>query len=222
MVLIKNQTVSPIEGRTSVLEQDLIHSDLAHQSERYLHAIATNSGNDISPFDNQIEQKQSNRIHQLERALEQSLTYLAELRRKLKTQALLEAQLAAVEEIANLQKQVISKLQQQQSQVQLQQEKSHQTLQQTAILQEQIIQQSQQVGEYVAAVHYWKEQYLASVTLALELKEVIERLLPDRLFELNHLLTTVQSITQKTQEVASTLPTPAKHASKVDLPPFLK
>ncbi|OKH24717.1 hypothetical protein NIES1031_15600 [Chroogloeocystis siderophila 5.2 s.c.1] len=205
-----------------MLEQDLIHSDLAHQSERYLHAIATNSGNDISPFDNQIEQKQSNRIHQLERALEQSLTYLAELRRKLKTQALLEAQLAAVEEIANLQKQVISKLQQQQSQVQLQQEKSHQTLQQTAILQEQIIQQSQQVGEYVAAVHYWKEQYLASVTLALELKEVIERLLPDRLFELNHLLTTVQSITQKTQEVASTLPTPAKHASKVDLPPFLK
>ncbi|MES1023355.1 hypothetical protein ABN584_10690 [Gloeocapsa sp. BRSZ] len=205
-----------------MLEQDLIHSDLAHQSERYLHAIATNSGNDISPFDNQTEQKQSDRIHQLERALEQSLTYLAELRRKLKTQALLEAQLAAVEEIANLQKQVISKLQQQQSQVQLQQEKSNQTLQQTAILQEQIIQQSQQVGEYVAAVHYWKEQYLVSVTLALELKEVIERLLPDRLFELNHLLTTVQSITQKTQEVASTLPTPTKHASKVDLPPFLK
>lgn len=204
-----------------MLEQDLIHSDLAHQSERYLHAIATNSGNDISPFDNQTEQKQSNRIHQLEQALEQSLTYLAELRRKLKTQALLEAQLAAVEEIANLQKQVISKLQQQQSQVQLQQE-LHQNLQQTAILQEQIIQQSQQVGEYVAAVHYWKEQYLASVTLALELKEVIERLLPDRLFELNHLLTTVQSITQKTQEVASTLPTPTKHASKVDLPPFLK
>ncbi|AFZ31672.1 hypothetical protein Glo7428_3185 [Gloeocapsa sp. PCC 7428] len=204
-----------------MLEQDLIHSDLAHQSERYLHAIATNSGNDISPFDNQTEQKQSNRIHQLEQALEQSLTYLAELRRKLKTQALLEAQLAAVEEIANLQKQVISKLQQQQSQVQLQQE-LHQNLQQTAILQEQIIQQSQQVGEYVAAVHYWKEQYLESVTLALELKEVIERLLPDRLFELNHLLTTVQSITQKTQEVASTLPTPTKHASKVDLPPFLK
>ncbi len=202
-----------------MLEQDLIQSE-AHQSERYLHAIAKNRCNEISS-DNQTEQKQSERIYQLERALEQSLKYLAELRRKLKTQALLEAQLAAVEEIANLQKQVIIKLQQQQSQVQLQQE-LHQNLQQTAILQEQIIQQSQQVGEYVAAVHYWKEQYLASVTLALELKEVIERFLPERLLELSPLLTMVQSITQKTREVASTLPAPAKRASKVDLPPFLK
>lgn len=203
-------------------------SNSEHQSDRNLHAIATKKTKfRQSNSDDQTEQKQLERISQLERALEQSLTYLAELRRKLKTQDLLEAQLAAVEEIANLQQQAILKLQQQlvqqqQSQMQLQQARSHQIMQQTVVLQEQIIQQSQQVGEYVAAVQYWKEQYLASVTLSLELKEVLERLVPERLFELTHLLTTVQLMTQKTREVVSTLPAAAKYSSKVDLPPFLK
>jgi len=210
-----------------VLQQNTT-SNLEHQRDRNLHAIATKKTKfRQSNADDQTEQKQLERISQLERALEQSLTYLAELRRKLKTQDLLEAQLAAVEEIANVQQQAILKLQQQlvqqqQSQVQLQQARSHQIMQQTVALQEQIIQQSQQVGEYVAAVQYWKEQYLASVTLSLELKEVLERLVPERLFELTHLLTTVQLMTQQTREVVSTLPAAAKHSSKVDLPPFLK
>ena len=56
---------------------------------------------------------QRERIEQLEQALEQSLASINELRLQLKDQHLLETQLAATEEMANLQQQVINELQRQ-------------------------------------------------------------------------------------------------------------
>ena len=56
---------------------------------------------------------QRERIKQLEQALEQSLVSINELKLQLKDQHLLETQLAATEEMANLQQQVINELQRQ-------------------------------------------------------------------------------------------------------------
>lgn len=58
-------------------------------------------------------QKHVDRIRNLERALDQSLILVAELREQLVDQQFLEKQLAATEEIANIQQQAITKLKQQ-------------------------------------------------------------------------------------------------------------
>ncbi|MDX2244109.1 MAG: hypothetical protein NW224_25820 [Leptolyngbyaceae cyanobacterium bins.302] len=63
-------------------------------------------------------QKQSDRIQNLERALDQSLTSLEELRVQLVDQHFLENQLAATEEIANIQQRAITQLKQQLAQQQ--------------------------------------------------------------------------------------------------------
>ncbi|MDX2231080.1 MAG: hypothetical protein NW220_15690 [Leptolyngbyaceae cyanobacterium bins.349] len=65
-----------------------------------------------------LVQKQVDRIHNLEQALDQSLTSLEELRVQLVDQQFLENQLAATEEIANIQQCAITQLKQQLSQQQ--------------------------------------------------------------------------------------------------------
>lgn len=79
-------------------------SDLAQDQE----VASPGQGTLMSPERNHIE-----RMNQLEQALEQSLASLNELRQKLTDQQLLETQLVATEEIANLQQQAINELQRQ-------------------------------------------------------------------------------------------------------------
>ncbi|MBV9389236.1 MAG: hypothetical protein JOZ78_22680 [Chroococcidiopsidaceae cyanobacterium CP_BM_ER_R8_30] len=79
-------------------------SDLAQEQG----VASPGQGTLMSPERNQIE-----RMNQLEQALEQSLASLHELRQKLTDQQLLETQLVATEEIANLQQQAINELQRQ-------------------------------------------------------------------------------------------------------------
>lgn len=71
--------------------------------------------------------KQLERIHHLERALDQSMASLEEMRRQLADQDVLEMHLAATEEAANIQKQAINQLQQQlvQQQQRLEEARSH-------------------------------------------------------------------------------------------------
>jgi chromosome segregation ATPase len=71
-----------------------------------------NHGSDVDslPF---LLQKQTERIQDLEKALDQSLVSLEELRVQLVDQQLLEHQLAATEEIANIQQRAITQLRQQ-------------------------------------------------------------------------------------------------------------
>lgn len=168
------------------------------------------------------------RICQLEKALEQSLNSSNELRQKLKDQYLLEAQLAATEEIANLQQQVITELKHQLAQQQSREreralERLKQLEQQTVCLQEQLLQQSQQAGQYEATVQYWKERYLDLQTTS-QRKEV-EQVVLSCTDQLAGILGTVQlqiSLTAGTR-VASELPSsPSKNQpNQVDLPAFL-
>jgi len=69
-------------------------------------------GVDVASLYSQM-QKHVDRIHDLERALDQSLILVDELRRQLVDQELLENQLAATEEIANIQQRAITQLKQQ-------------------------------------------------------------------------------------------------------------
>jgi len=57
-----------------------------------------------------LSHEQVERIHQLEQALDQSLTSIEELRQRIVHQEFLEAQLASTEEIANVQQQAIARL----------------------------------------------------------------------------------------------------------------
>ncbi|MBV8886318.1 MAG: hypothetical protein JO235_20320 [Chroococcidiopsidaceae cyanobacterium CP_BM_RX_35] len=79
-------------------------SDLAQEQG----VASPGQGTSMSPEPNQTE-----RMNQLEQALEQSLASLNELRQKLTDQQLLETQLVATEKIANLQQQAINELQRQ-------------------------------------------------------------------------------------------------------------
>jgi hypothetical protein len=65
-----------------------------------------------------LTHKQVERIHHLEQALDQSLAFQEELRIQLRNQAFLENQLAATEEIANIQQQAITQLKRQLAQQQ--------------------------------------------------------------------------------------------------------
>lgn len=167
------------------------------------------------------------RICQLEKALGQSLASSNELRQKLKDQHLLEAQLAATEEIANLQQQVINELKHHLAQQQSREraralERLKQLEQQTVCLQEQLLQQA---GEYEATVQYWKERHLDLQT-ACQRKEVLEQVILSCTDELAGILGAVQSQTSVAAGtlVASKLPSsPLKKSqpNQVDLPAFL-
>lgn len=166
------------------------------------------------------------RIRQLEKALEQSLNYLHELKQKLKEQLVLEAQLAAAEEFANVQQQAIAQLKQQLAQQQLlqtqldnvccelEQERTRcsQLQQQNLTLQKYLIEQSQQTGEYEAAVQYWQE-------LAFKFRESFTQLLPkcDELSEHpqpNRSLTVDVGVPHMQSSIH-------QQPRSVDLPPFL-
>lgn len=80
----------------------------------------------LAPFKESLKARQTNstakpllepeakqRIHQLEQALEQSLSTLEQFKSQLSEQQLLETQLAATEEVANLQQQALAQLKQQ-------------------------------------------------------------------------------------------------------------
>lgn len=253
-----------VEALSAQEHQDLLGEARSHQkAKRGVSAGETNRHN------------QSERIGQLENALEQSLTSLSELRQELRDQHLLEDQLAATEGIANLQQQAITELKKQLAQRQAQlrtaekstiiavlkqnlvksqvkiedlaiqlaqqhllqaqlqhscleikRERDHilvrltQMEQQTAALQEQIIQQSQQASEYEVTVQYWKDKYLESLKLAHELKAVLERLLPDRVAEFSDLLIEFQPLAAF--EPTKLPSPPLKHQPlRVDLPAFL-
>jgi hypothetical protein len=161
------------------------------------------------------------RIRQLEKALEQSFNYLHELKQQLKEQHLLETQLAAAEDFANIQQQAIAKLKQQIAQhyvlqAQLQQiyweleierDRSIALERQNTLLQEQILRQEQQAQEYEASVHYWRE-------LALRLQTVVAELAPDLTGDCaelspEHLALILKSVSER------------KKQRQVDLPYFL-
>lgn len=181
------------------------------------------------------EREQMERIGQLERALEQSLGYLHDLRQQVRNQQMLETQLAAAEAFANVQQQAIAELKQQLARQQfslaqlqharwkLEKERDRfmQIEQQNLVLQAQILQQFQQAGEDAAAVQYWKE-------VALQLKEALEKLLidrtPDRIVEVAKLLSAAQTL----GEITATLPAAESMLAAdwqqplaVELPPFL-
>lgn len=94
--------------------------------------------------------------------------------------------------------------------------------QQTVVLQEQLLQQAQQAGEYEAAVQFWKERYHARQDQALQLKEALERLVPDHATEILDLLRAIQppAVTEGTDSVD---PKFSLHNQplQVDLPAFL-
>lgn len=83
--------------------------------ERYCVSELAQERGVASPTDTPVscERNRLERMDQLEQALEESLASLSELRQQLTDQHLLETQLAATEEIANLQKQAINELQRQ-------------------------------------------------------------------------------------------------------------
>lgn len=226
------------------------------------------------------------RIGQLEQALEQSLTSLNELKQKLKDQHLIETQLAATEEIANLQQKAITQLKQQLAQQQLaldiqiatdqmqtqaleqkttvtsfkqnlvasqvkiealetqlgqqqylqtrlqyaylemERDRDHalarltQLKQLTVVLQEQVLQQSQQAGEYEAALQYWKARYFRSLQLALQLKESLEQIRPDAAE--SELLGAVQPSADKVKDLLEPLSPPSQNQPlRADLPTLL-
>lgn len=166
--------------------------------------------------------QQMERIRQLEKALEQSFNYLHELKQQLKEQHLLETQLEAAEDYADLQQQAIAQLKQQIAQryvlqAQLQQtyweleierDRSIALERQNTLLQEQILLQEQQVQDYEATVQYWRE-------LAFHLQAIVAELAPECTVDCSelspaHLALLLKSISER------------KKLSQVDLPSFLK
>lgn len=176
------------------------------------------------------------RIGQLERALEQSLEYLYQLRQQLRDQQLLETQLASAEEIANVQQQAITELKQQLAQQQfslarlqharweLERERDRyvQIEQRNLALQEQIWQQHQQADESEAVVHYWRERYLESLQIAIYLEEALERFLPRQTVELSALIRKVKLMAAKESVVSGSLPSSTlQQLLQVSLPSFV-
>jgi chromosome segregation ATPase len=85
-------------------------------------------------------------------------------------------------------------------------------------LQEQILMQAQQASEYEAAVQYWKDQCITSTRQSQQMKELLERVLPDRPEEVLELLMAIQPQEPSLQSESSQ---PIKHL-QVDLPAFLR
>lgn len=85
-------------------------------------------------------------------------------------------------------------------------------------LQEQILMQAQQASEYEAAIQYWKDQCITSTRQSQQMKELLERVLPDRPEEVLELLMAIQP---QEPSLQSEPPQPIKHL-QVDLPAFLR
>lgn len=94
-----------------------LHLDLGGQPAATDLDLPAGLGGDDLALRSQL-QKQGDRIQALERALDQSMIVVAELRQQLVHQQFLEDQLAATEEIANIQQQAITQLKQQLAQQQ--------------------------------------------------------------------------------------------------------
>jgi chromosome segregation ATPase len=94
---------------------------------------------------------------------------------------------------------------------------------QTADMQEQILRQAQQASEYETAVQHWKDRYLQSGQQMQQLKELVERLLPDPPAELTELLSAIQSAALPAIDPVSPALFPTSRATPppVDLPDFL-
>jgi len=103
---------------------------------------------------------------------------------------------------------------------------------QRATLQEQILMQAQQAREYEATIQYWKERCNNSQHQAQQLKEVLQRVLPDARAELSELIVTLQpptsvEITPPAIVEPTSTPTPSpvpspRKSLQVDLPGFLR
>ncbi|MFE1744794.1 hypothetical protein [Coleofasciculus sp. H7-2] len=96
----------------------------------------------------------------------------------------------------------------------------------TATLQEQILMQAQQAGEYEAAIQYWKDRCSASLSSAQKLKDFLQRVLADSPEELEELLIAIEpptaaEIPQPINRTPLSSPQPNKHL-QVDLPAFLR
>lgn len=101
-----------------------------------------------------------------------------------------------------------------------------------AEMQEQILLQAQQASEYETAVQHWKDRYFASQQQITQLKELLERALPQHatepngqlvLFpELSELLVAVQELLSAGESEISPLPAlPSPRFASLDLPDFL-
>jgi DNA repair exonuclease SbcCD ATPase subunit len=96
--------------------------------------------------------------------------------------------------------------------------------QQTVEMQEQILRQVQQEREYETAIQHWKDRYLNSRELMMQVKDLLETVLPHPPAELVELLAKFPAGTTEIPEPGSpVLPasSPANHATRVDLPDFL-
>ncbi|MGA7934048.1 MAG: hypothetical protein WCA35_10920 [Kovacikia sp.] len=130
-----------------------------------------------------------------------------EVARQLTTQAMLQRACQELEEARDCQRSRITDLEQQ-----------------TADMQEQILQQAQQASEYETAVQHWKDRYFNTQTQMLKLKELLAQALPEPSEELAEVLTALEAITATTPEPASPAlltSTPLNRGAKVDLPEFL-
>jgi uncharacterized coiled-coil DUF342 family protein len=161
---------------------------------------------------------------------------------------MLETQLAATEEMANLQQQVIVELQRQLSQKQssVQQtsqiilQHTYQELQaecsghvarltqlepQVIAMQEQILQQDRQVRECETAVQYWKDKYFAILHQMFQLKEALKQHSQGSIPEFSDPLVEIQDLANEATDavVPELIPSsPLKHRPlRVDLPDFL-
>ncbi len=104
----------------------------------------------------------------------------------------------------------------------------HQTVladldQHNAEIQEEIVQQTRQVGEYEAAIQFWKERYLSSQRQLSQLKQLLEREAP-HLSEnaAEDLIQAVKLAMQPEEESPATLAAvPSPQFNTVDMPEFL-
>ncbi len=96
---------------------------------------------------------------------------------------------------------------------------------QTAEMQEQVLQQVRVIAEYETAVQHWKDRCITAHEHLVQLKEVLERMFPDRSAELNELLNLIHPV-HSIEADAPQLPrssgaSRAIKPLKVDLPTFL-
>jgi hypothetical protein len=106
----------------------------------------------------------------------------------------------------------------------LQQTRLTELEQKTVEMQEQILRQAQQEREYETAIQHWKDRYLNSRDLMMQVKDLLESALPHPSAELAELLAKFPTGTTEIPEPGSpVLPasSPANRTTKVDLPDFL-
>ncbi|MEO0408460.1 MAG: hypothetical protein AAF289_14020 [Cyanobacteria bacterium P01_A01_bin.135] len=154
---------------------------------------------------------QAQRIHQLEQALDQALLYIDDLKQRVKQQADLDQQLATAQEYIYVQEQAIISLQQQ---LEAQRQQSESPTPEVGLLQEQILQQAKQTGEYEAAIHFWRNRCRLAqqqlVTMRQRLQEQMLHLPLDQVTAFEAILNDID-ISQED----------APEAPSLDLPDFL-